>query len=94
MENGITEKTDNVRKYRTVEEFRYSRTQFPHGPGPSAHVAAAFAAYDAIKRIEDGKNVDNLADILVILAHDFEPTPANEAFVAVLTAAVKAAQAK
>lgn len=93
MKNGITEKTDNVRKYHTVEELRYSRTQFPHGPGPSAHVAAAFAAYDAVKKIEDGNNI-NLDDVIAILAHEFEPTPANKAFVAVLTAALEAAQAK
>ena len=77
-----------------VEELRYSMIQFPHGPGPSAHVAAAFAAYDAVKKIEGGNAVVNVEAILDILAHDFEPTPANKAFVAVLTAALEAAQAK
>lgn len=94
MEIRVVEKTENnSRKYHTVEELRYSRTQFPHGPGPSAHVAAAFAAYDAVKKIEDGNDV-NVDDVRDILAHPFEPTPANEAFVAVLTAALEAAQAK
>ena len=78
-------------KSSNVEKLRYSMTQFPHGPGPSAHVAAAFAAYDAVKKIEGGNDV-NVDDIHAILAHEFEPTPANKAFVAVLAAALEAAQ--
>ena len=81
-------------KNSNVEKLRYSMTQFPHGPGPSAHVAAAFAAYDAVKEIEGGNAVVNVKAIHAILAHEFEPTPANKAFVAVLAAALEAAQAK
>lgn len=83
--------------YTTVEQLRYSKTQFPHGPGPSKALVAAFAAYDAISQLQEevasGKH-HGMEDVRSILAHEFEPTPANEAFVAVLTAAVEAAQVK
>lgn len=84
-----------TRGYTKVEKLRYPMMQFPHGPGPSEVVKAAFDAYDTINKIQDSRDVNiDIDDVLAILAHEFEPTPANKAFVAVLTAAVEAAQAK